>query len=706
PSVGRFGASLLTAVGLEDWVAESVEGYVALAAAKAKDQAALATLRESLRPRFAASPLGDAKGLARDIEAAFRALWTDWCARTGGREAPTLAAAISAYQAADFERAWTIANGCLAARPADAEARHLRGIAAYRAGRLAEAADDLAQAIEASPARADLRSNLTAVLRSLGRLKDAETQGREAVRLTPEAPECHNNLGSVLKDLGRQGEAEACYRKAIALKPGYADAWSNLAWTLSLAGHAKEAEGAARRALALNPGDANAMNNLGTALLQQERVQEAGACFERAVQLRPGFHVAHSNLLFCLNYRTDLSAHDIFEAFKKWNADHAQRLAPAHPPMVADRNPGRRLRLGYVSPDFRHHAASFFIEPLIGAHDRSKFEITCYADVANPDFVTERFKRLADRWRSTVGLADQQVADLIRADGIDVLIDLAGHTAGNRLLVFARKSAPVQVAHMVGSGTTTGLDAIDVFLADAALVPEGAERFFAERVVRLARIPLVYAPPEGMPDVAPLPATRNGYVTFGCFSRTARINELVVAAWSRILRGVPDARLILNSKPFQEAESRQAWHDRFRAHGIEPKRVSMTYTAPQPKTWAAYGTVDVALDPFPHNAGTTTIEALWMGVPVVSLAGRPPVGRFGASILGSVGFADWVAGDVEGYVAKAVAAAENVAALALLRSTLRDRFKASPLGADPAALAREIEAVYRQLWSDYCSGHT
>ena len=617
-------------------------------------------------------------------------------------EDSTIEAAAQAYGAGDFARACSIAGNRLHTHPHDAEARHLRGIAAYRLGRFQDAARDLEAAIQAQPKRPDWRWNLTAILRSLGRLKEAEAQGREAVRLAPDAPEARNNLGTVLRELGFHAEAEGHYRRAVALRPTYADAWSNLAWALSVAGNASQAAEAARRALALNPNDANAHNNLGTALMQQDQLREAGECFERAVALKPDFTMAHSNLLFCLNYRPDLAAKEIFAAYRQWNEAHAQALLPAAPHFANDRNPERRLRVGYVSPDFRHHAASFFMEPMLAAHDHAKFEVVCYGEVANPDATTARFKRIADRWQSTVGLSDAAVADLVRSDGIDILVDLAGHTAGNRLLVFARKPAPVQVAHMVGSGMTTGIGAIDAFLADGELVPEGSEHLFAERVERLSCIPLVYAPPAAMPEVRKLPALRKGHVTFGCFSRTARINERVVEAWARILKGVPGARLVLNSKPLREVEGRAHWHGRFQAHGVAPDRIDLVYTSPQPKTWEAYAEIDIALDPFPHNAGTTTIEALWMGVPVVSLADRPPVGRFGASILGSVGLRDWVAGSVDHYVALAIGAASDRQALARLRAALRDRFRASPLGGDAAALTREIEGVYRRLWRSYC----
>ncbi|MFA5950223.1 MAG: tetratricopeptide repeat protein, partial [Hyphomicrobium sp.] len=663
-------------------------------------------LRKSLRQRFLASPLADGKGLTRDMEEAFRKLWQDWCARQKASLAaavvPQTDDALKAMVANDLAATVRIATACLAARPADVEALHLRGIALYRQGRTPDAIDDLMNAARLDAARADIRWNLTAMLRAVGRLVEAEAVGRDAVRLAPDAPEAHNNLASVYKDTGRQGEAERHYRRAIALRPDYSDAYTNLAWALSLAGNVREAEAAARRAIELNPRDANAYNNLGTALMQQDRLRDAGESFGRAVALKPDFAVAHSNQLFCLNYRTDLAGEEIFAEYRKWDAQHARHLRPANPTYRGSKDPSRRLKIGYVSPDFRYHAVSFFIEPFLAAHDPREVEVTCYAEVANPDDVTKRFMSHAHRWRKTVGMSDAALAEQIRADEIDVLVDLAGHTGGNRLLTFARKPAPVQFAHMVGAGTTTGLGAIDGFLINEELLPRGYDHLFAERPIRLSRMPHVYAAPPGMPEVSSLPAKRKGYVTFGCFSRAARINEAVIAAWARILRSVPSSRLLLNSKPFREEEGRRAWHAKFAAHKIDPARVELVYTSPQPRTWEAYGNVDIALDPFPHNAGTTTIEALWLGVPVVSLIGRPPVGRFGASILGSVKLDDWVTANVDAYVARAVTAASNIDALAALRASLRQKFIASPIGSDAEGLAREIEGAYRLLWREYC----
>ncbi|MBN8905190.1 MAG: hypothetical protein J0H99_00875, partial [Rhodospirillales bacterium] len=283
------------------------------------------------------------------------------------------------------------------------------------------------------------------------------------------------------------------------------------------------------------------------------RHAEAESCFQEALAVRPDYAPAHSNLLFSLNYRDDLPAEAITAAFRTWDARHAAPLTAAAAPHDHITAPhGRRLRIGYVSPDFRHHAVALFAEPMLAAHDPKEVELFCYAEVPVEDEVTARFRARADHWRSTVGLDDQAVADQIRADRIDVLVDLAGHTAGSRLLVFARKPAPVQVAYILGHGSTSGLVAMDAFIADATLVPPAADALFSERVVRLPRIPIAYRPPADMPAPTSLPARTTGHVTFGYFGRPERLSPRVIATWARILRVLPSARLVLNSRPFFE----------------------------------------------------------------------------------------------------------------------------------------------------------
>ena len=770
PTVGRFGAAILHAVGLDDWVTETPDAYVARTVDAASDLEALERLRAGLRARLQASPLLDADGLARCFEQAARGLWQAWCGagqgtdeekQNGkddknapppleglGREAdqgwgegcvrplsspertPTTSLLPQAegeyssspqprspshdstaedahlrqlFAAGDLAAAQQLADRILTADPAAATAAHVAGLIAHRESRFDDADRYLRTAIAAAPNDPEQHANHAAVLRILGRLNEAEAAARAALALSPDRVETHNNLGNILRDAGRYDESIACYQAALRLAPEFADAWSNLAWVLSLNGRAQEAEQAARRAIEHDPANANAHNNLGGALMRQSRLREAETALREALRLRPDFALPHSNILFCLNYRDDLAPDAIFAEYQEWDARHARALAPADDSYALDRTPGRKLRVGYVSPDFRTHAVALFAEPLLAAHDRSQVELFCYAEVPVEDAATQRFRALADHWRSTVGRGDAAVAEQIRQDGIDVLVELAGHTAGNRLLVFARKPAPVQVAYMIGHGCTSGLSAIDAFLADDILAPPGAEAVFSEQLLRLPRIPLAYRPPEGMPPVVPLPALAAGRVTFGYFGRTVRLNDGVIAAWCHILHAVPDARLVLNSAPFAEDAGREDWMARFAANGIGPEQVHMTCTSPQPRTWEAYGAIDIALDPFPHNAGTTTIEALWQGVPVLTLAGRPTVGRFGAAILHAVGLDDWVTHDVDAYVARAIAAAADLGALADLREALRPRMTASPL-LDAPGLARAVEGAYRDLWDEWREG--
>ena len=690
PTVGRFGASILHAIGLDDWVTTDIDAYVARAIEAASDLVSLSQVRRELRQRVATSPLFDAAGLARAIESAYRSLWDAACQ-------DNVARLHQLYLQNDLPGAEMHARHMLENDPKDSEAHHVLGLLAYRAQQMAQSDRHFQLAIACTPRNAELQANYSAVLRSLGRLTAAEAAAHTALAIDPQHAGAHNNLGNILRDAGRYEESIDWYRTAVRLVPSFTDAWVNLAWTLALAGQMSEAEDAAREAISCDPRNANAHNNLGLALMRQGRLDEAETALRQALALRPDFALPHSNILFCLNYRQDLSAEAIFAEYQRWDQQNAQPLTPTDPAFDLDRTLGRRLRVGYVSPDFRHHAVAFFAEPLLASHDHSQVELYCYSDVPAPDFVTERFYALADHWCNAIGLSDAQLADQIRSDRIDVLVDLAGHTAGNRLLAFARKPAPVQVTYILGHGYSTGLTAMDAFLTDAVLTPEGADPLFSETLVRLSRIPLVYAPPSEMPDVSVLPALAKGFITFGYFGRTVRLNDTVLATWARILQAVPASRLMLNSTPFLELAGRERMTARLGAFGIEPERLILICTAPQPHTWATYGEIDIALDPFPHNAGTTTIEALWQGVPVVSLAGRPTVGRFGAAIMHAVGLDDWITGDVDAYVSRAIAATVDLDALDQLRRDLRPRFAASPLR-DATGLAREVETAYRGLW--------
>ena len=352
--------------------------------------------------------------------------------------------------------------------------------------------------------------------------------------------------------------------------------------------------------------------------------------------------------------------------------------------------------MGYVSPDFCNHSCRHFIEPLLAHHDKSVVEVFAYADVALEDQVSARMKSHVAHWVPTVGMDDAQMAERIRADGIDILVDLAGHTRGNRLLVFARKPAPVSVSTL-GFGYTTGLSAIDWFLTDPFALPEGFEHLFSERPWRLSQC-LVYRPAEGMGEVSALPALKNGHITFGTLTRAVRINHRSVRVWSEILRRVPGARLRIDSGNFKDAALCRILAEKFAAHGIAKERLEMGFHSPP---WDVLREIDIGLDCFPHNSGTTLFESLYMGVPFITLAGRPSVGRLGSSILAHAGHPQWIAQSESEYIDTAVALAADLPRLAAVRARLRSQMQESALMDEPGHV-RNLEAAYREMWRQWC----
>lgn len=601
----------------------------------------------------------------------------------------------------DLEGAVAAYRECVARNPAIPEVHHNLGKALHQKGDLDAAAASYRETLRLKPNYLPAYNDLAVVLRRNGKNEEALQCLRRAVELDPAFADGHYNLGLVLHEAGRPEAAIEHYRKAITLNPGFAGAYNDLGNVLHRLAREEEAAAAYRKAIEVDPDFAEAHYNLGLSLQEQARLDEAVGCFRRALELKPDFKDADGNLLFVLNYHPDIHPEKLFAEYRRWNEAHAAPLTARAGSHANDRSAARVLRVGYVSPDFRGHSAAPFIEPLLAHHHESRVEVHAYAEVAQPDAVTERFRNMVDRWTVTVGMSDEELAARVRADGIDILVDLAGHTANNRLLAFARKPAPVQVTWL-GFGYTTGLEAMDYFFGDPYFVPQGTERYFSETVFRLPRTAFAYRPPATMPGVGPLPALRNGHLTFGCFSRTVRLNYKVIALWARLLQELPASRLVLNAKVFTDRPTYDLFRSRFAAHGVDTDRVHLVYTSPQPKTWEAYNKVDIALDPFPHNAGTTTFEALWMGVPVISLVDRPPLGRFGATILNNVGLPGWLAESPDGYIAVARREAENLDGLAELRAGLRERMLASPI-CDEEGFARAVEAAYREMWKKWCA---
>ncbi|MBI3898538.1 MAG: tetratricopeptide repeat protein [Gammaproteobacteria bacterium] len=450
------------------------------------------------------------------------------------------------------------------------------------------------------------------------------------------------------------------------------------------------------KALAIRPNYAEVYNNLGSALQERGRLEEAVASYRKAIALKPDFAEAHSNLLFCLNYHPDLSAEAIFAEYQRWNEVHARPVLKGDVSHGHGRDPERRLRVGYVSPDLRQHSARHFIEPLLSHHDKTQVEVFAYAQVAAEDAVSARLKGYTDHWINTVGMSDEALAQMIRRDGIDILIDLAGHTAGNRLLVFARKPAPIQMSWM-GYGYTTGLEAIDYFLGDAAFTPQGCEPVFSERIVRLPAF-AAYRPDADMGEPGPSPVQQTGSITFGSLSRSIRINHRVIRTWAALLQRVPGSRLIINSRNLQSASQQAEMQQRFAQYGTGAERLLLGYDSPP---WDLLRKIDISLDCFPHNSGTTLIESLYMGVPYVTLAERPSVGCIGSSFLRNAGHPEWIAATEAEYVDKAAALAANKERLASLRANLRGQVQASLL-MDEAGFARSVETACRDLWRQWC----
>jgi protein O-GlcNAc transferase len=487
-------------------------------------------------------------------------------------------------------------------------------------------------------------------------------------------------------------------RAALRLRPDNAEWHSNLGSLLQAKGFLTEAEESYRRAQALKPAASFVSENLGSVLTAQGRMDEALAVYREGLRRNPSHARIRSNLLLALNYLADQEPTEVLREHRAWEQAQCMVQAPVRV-FANDLNPDRRLRIGYLSPDFRTHSVAYFLEPLLASHDHDAFEIYCYSDVPRPDATTVRLQAMADHWCEIAGLSDADVVALVMADGIDVLVDLAGHTACNRLSVFARRPAPVQVSWL-GYPNTTGLPAMDCRITDALADPPGREAYHTEKLVRLEDCFLCYLPPSDAPEVEPLPAERNGFITFGSFNNLAKMQPGVIALWSEILRVVPEARLLLKNPSLTDSATREWIATMFESHGVGRGRLELLGHTPTPREHLMlYGRVDIALDTFPYNGTTTTCEALWMGVPVVTLAGETHAGRIGVSLLTSLGLTQLIAETKEEYIACALNLCSSPEQLVVSRASLRDRLSCSPL-CDAGRFACRMESAFRAIWQE------
>ncbi len=560
------------------------------------------------------------------------------------------------------------------------------------------------KAIALHPGNTGAHYNKGVALQNLRRLADAEQSYREVLRIDPRQTGASINLGLVLLDMGRAEDAVAVYEGLLSRPNDNATVVrvrTNLALVLMALDRYQDAEASCRAALAIDPRSAAALDNMGCALKEQGKVEEAVTQHRLAISRQPGFVTAHSNLLLALNYLSNHDATAVLAEHRLWAKRYADPLFKNHA-YDNQRDAARRLRIGYVSPDFRSHSVAMFLEPLLASHDHAQFEIFCYSNVSRPDSTTERLRDLADHWRPVSGRSDQQVADSILEDRIDILVDLTGHTAGHRLLVFARKPAPVQVTWL-GYPNTTGMTTMDYRITDAWADPPGdSDRLHSEILLRLPRGFLCYRPLPDSPPVSESPSQTTGYITFGCFNNSAKISAPVLDVWSEILKAVPQSRLLLKSRQLRDPPLRQRYEGEFQKRGVNPNRIEMLGRIESKHGHLSlYDRVDIGLDPFPYNGTTTTCEALWMGVPVIALAGDCHAGRVGISILHGVDLDELIAASPDEYWQLAKNLAGDRTRLADYRATLRTRMRNAPL-MESAGFARDVEAVYRQIWRKWC----
>lgn len=592
------------------------------------------------------------------------------------------------------EAAWKAYTRAAELKPGLTEAHNNLGVILLEERRHDEAVEAFKRAIAANPGYAMAHNNLGSALNALGRCEEARQACRTALDLDPNNAMAWNNLGNAQHDLGDNSAALESYRQAVLLAPEDAELRNNLGSALLTLKQERAAVEAFREAIRLRPDYVEAWNHLGNALSE---VSDKLAAFRQALAIDPTFAEGRSNLLFYLQYLPTTAAGFLDEA----NA-YGEILRRRGRPRTAwpnERQENRRLKVGLVSADLRGHPVGFFLASILEAIDREGFDFHAYYNNRIEDDWTQRFRAVVPNWRSIVGQADDVVAERIAADGIDLLIDLSGHTMGNRLPIFALRPAPVQLS-WIGFFGTTGVPGMDYLIADPWGIRPGEEGCYTETVWRLPETRLCFTPPPSVP-IGPLPQLAGNGITFGCFNVMAKINDAVVALWAEILHAVPDSRLLVKNDRVGDTEAAASLRRRFFAHGIAGDRVLCEGKSPHAEYLAAFNRVDVSLDPFPYPGGTTSADSLWMGVPVLTLTGETVVARQGEGILQNAGLPAWIAHSPQQYRDKAVAFAADRMQLSELRANLRARLRVSPL-LDAPRFARFFETAMRGMWADWC----
>jgi predicted O-linked N-acetylglucosamine transferase (SPINDLY family) len=575
-----------------------------------------------------------------------------------------MAAAVQQHQTGNLAEAERLYRLVLQARPQHVDAMHMLGLATSQLGRPAEAAALLEQAMTLRPDVPHIHTNLGLVYQALGKFDAAVDQHHEAIRLAPAFAGAHYNLGTVLREQGNLDDARASYGEALRLEP---------AWPMPL-------------------------NNLAGVLMEMGLVDEALASYRRLVELEPDSPYSRSNLYYALHFACGDDQELLARERRAWYERFARPLESTLRPHANIPDPERRLRVGYLCTTFHYHPVARFLLPLLEQHDHRAFEIFCYNSGATRDAVTDRLRPHPDHWREVAHLTDERLAEYLREEGIDILVDLTHHVGVNRLLTFARKPAPVQITYLACC-SSTGLPTIDYRFSDSYMdPPDQRAPDCSEETIHLPGTYWCYQPSTVVGPPAPLPALTAGQVTFGCLNNFCKITPTCLNLLRDLMERVPDSRLLLHARP---GSHRDRVRQFFAEREIAPERIEFSGYIPAGEYLRVYDRIDIGLDAYPYTGGTTTCDSLWMGVPVITLAGKVSQSRTGVSILSNIGLPELVAQTPEEFVHKAMNLANDLPSLSILRAGLRERLQKSPL-TDAPRYARHIEATYRNLWREWC----
>ncbi len=566
--------------------------------------------------------------------------------------------------------------------------------------KIKEAQDCYLQAIDISPEVAEVYYNLGNTYIESGLYQDAIEYFQKAINLNPNYHQAYTNIGNSFNKLSKFNEAILYFEKAIYINPNFSGAYYNLGSTLFQIRKFEEAEAMYKKAISLNPDYVISYNNLGSLYITLGLLDKAEDCFEKAFKINPDELVTNSNRIFLLQYKDNLDMESLKTALENYAKIFENINKINEYTNKKDKN--KKIKLGYISGDFKNHSCALFIESLLEKHNKDKFEIYCYSNVERKDNITEKLMLLSEHWRDLLGKGVIEILNIIQNDQIDILIDLSGHTYNNLLNIFAYKPAPVQLTWL-GFPGSTGLKEIDYKISDAYLTPDDTEEYFSEKIYNL-NIPMhCFKPITNAPEIKPLPYLKNGFITFGSFNSLPKISTKTIQLWSGILNKVENSKLMIKTFNLSSYFIKNTIINSFTEFGITEERIIILELTPDTfEHLDKYNEMDIALDSFPYNGATTTAEALWMGVPVISLVGYRTASRYGLSFLSAIGLNKFVANTEEEYINKAVELANNIEELKLLRFNLRDIVKNSSL-CDSVTFTREFENALRFMWKKWCN---